>query len=101
MTPERKEQIRKECEAEAYHLFPENIIGHATIVEHTFDLHAGVRKAVFDILYSERIKAEELIEAGEAVVDRWDTPQWEWDKRGHTAGIIADLRNAIAKYRTP
>lgn len=34
-------------------------------------------------------------EAGEAVVNRWDSPQWEWDKHGHTASLIADLRKSL------
>lgn len=39
---------------------------------------------------------QRLIEAAEAVVSRWDSPQWEWDKRGHTAGIVEGLRKAIS-----
>jgi hypothetical protein len=34
-------------------------------------------------------------QAAQAIINRWDDPKWEWDKRGHTAGLIADLRNAL------
>ena len=34
-------------------------------------------------------------EAAQAIINRWDDPKWEWDKHGHTAGLIADLRNAL------
>ena len=34
-------------------------------------------------------------EAGQAVVKRWDDPKWEWDKHGHTASLIADLRKSL------
>lgn len=34
-------------------------------------------------------------EAGEAVVNRWEDPKWEWDKHGHTASLIADLRKSL------
>jgi hypothetical protein len=28
----------------------------------------------------------------QAVLERWDSPNWGWDKYGHTANIMADLR---------
>ena len=34
-------------------------------------------------------------QAAQAIINRWDDPKWEWDKHGHTAGLIADLRNAL------
>lgn len=40
-------------------------------------------------------------EAAEAVINRWDSPQWEWDKHGHTASLIAHLRTAIAELDQP
>lgn len=36
-------------------------------------------------------------DAAQAVINRWDSPSWEWDKKGSTANLIADLRNAIAE----
>lgn len=36
-----------------------------------------------------------LKQAAQAVLDRWDSPQWEWAKHGPTAGLMADLRKAI------
>lgn len=38
-----------------------------------------------------------LIEAADAVINRWDSPQWEWDKHGNTGNLIADLRAAKSK----
>jgi hypothetical protein len=34
-------------------------------------------------------------DAAQAVINRWDSPSWEWDKKGGTANLISDLRNAI------
>jgi hypothetical protein len=36
-----------------------------------------------------------LKEAAQAVLDRWDSPRWEWDKQGATADLMATLRTAI------
>lgn len=38
----------------------------------------------------------ELVAAGRAVVDRWDSPLWK--DLPHTGEFIAKLRDAIAKY---
>lgn len=38
----------------------------------------------------------ELVQAGRAVVDRWDSPLWK--DLPHTGEFIARLRAAIAKY---
>lgn len=35
--------------------------------------------------------------AAQALINRWDSPQWEWDKHGGTANLIADLRNALSE----
>ena len=40
---------------------------------------------------------EALRQAARAVLDRWDSPQWEWVKHGPTADLIADLRAALAQ----
>ena len=37
-----------------------------------------------------------LTEAAQAVINRWDSPNWDWEKDGPTAGLIAALRKAIA-----
>ena len=37
-----------------------------------------------------------LREAAQAVLDRWDSPRWEWHQ-GPTAALMADLRAALAE----
>ena len=39
----------------------------------------------------------ELRQAAQAVVERWDTPAWEWRAPGPTADLMADLRKALAQ----
>ena len=38
----------------------------------------------------------DLRKAAEAVLERWDSPAWEWIKRGPTAELMAALRAALA-----
>lgn len=38
-----------------------------------------------------------LRQAAQAVVERWDTPAWEWRDQGPTADLMADLRKALAQ----
>ena len=38
-----------------------------------------------------------LREAAQAVLDRWDSPQWEWTKHGPTADLMAALRASLAE----
>ena len=37
----------------------------------------------------------DLRQAAQAVLDRWDSPRWEWDKQGPTADLMATLREAL------
>ena len=39
----------------------------------------------------------DLRKAAQALLARWDSPQWEWAKHGPTADLIADLRAALAQ----
>jgi hypothetical protein len=39
---------------------------------------------------------ESLRKAAQAVLDRWDSPQWEWTKQGPTADLMNDLRRELA-----
>jgi len=39
----------------------------------------------------------DLRQAAQAVVERWDTPAWEWRDQGPTADLMADLRKALAQ----
>lgn len=41
-------------------------------------------------------EVEALRKAAQAVVDRWDSPQWKWAKQGPTADVINDLRAALS-----
>ena len=58
-----------------------------------------------DIYESARSKDKERIAAleaaAQAVINRWDSPQWEWDKHGPTASLIADLRALLNQQPTP
>lgn len=44
---------------------------------------------------------EALQQAAQAVLDRWDSPQWEWRQHGPTADLMADLRAALAQPPAP
>lgn len=41
----------------------------------------------------------DLRKAAEAVLERWDSPAWEWMKQGPTAELMATLRDALAAPR--
>ena len=41
----------------------------------------------------------DLRQAAQAVVDRWDTPAWEWREKGPTADLIAALRKALEQQQ--
>lgn len=47
--------------------------------------------------YSAALAAERLVlrEAAQAVLDRWDSPKWEWVDHGPTAGLMHNLRAAL------
>lgn len=38
----------------------------------------------------------ELQAAAQAVLDRWNSPNWEWHKHGHTADLMDALYKALA-----
>ena len=38
-----------------------------------------------------------LRKAAQAVLDRWDSPQWEWSTQGPTADLMQALRAALAQ----
>lgn len=48
-----------------------------------------------ELIASLEAQVKAMREAGEAVVNRWEDPKWEWDKHGHTASLIADLRKSL------
>ena len=44
---------------------------------------------------------DQLRQAAQAVVDRWDTPAWEWSEKGPTADLMAALRTALEQQAEP
>ena len=40
---------------------------------------------------------EPLRAAAQAVLDRWNSPRWEWAKQGPTADLMEALAGAIAQ----
>jgi hypothetical protein len=43
----------------------------------------------------------DLQKAAQAVLNRWDSPHWEWITHGPTAVLMANLRNALAQQAEP
>lgn len=41
---------------------------------------------------------QRLIDAAEAVIARWDSPQWNWEEP--TASLIHELREAVEEAKT-
>ena len=42
-----------------------------------------------------------LVDAAQAVLDRWNSPKWEWTKQGPTGDLMHALREAIAQPVQP
>jgi hypothetical protein len=42
-----------------------------------------------------------LRKAAQAVLDRWDSPKWEWISHGPTADLMTALRTALAAAQPP
>ena len=55
------------------------------------DIYEADRQALLSVV-------QELIEKGDAVVKRWESPLWK--DLPHTANYIDDLRNAISKIKS-
>ena len=53
------------------------------------------RQMVADKLQEPEREALKL--AAQAVLDRWNSPKWEWAAQGPTADLMADLQKALAK----
>lgn len=41
-------------------------------------------------------RSANIEKAAQLVLDRWDSPAWEWITHGPTAALMADLRRALA-----
>ena len=44
---------------------------------------------------------ENLYNAAQAVLDRWNSPQWDWGTQGPTADLMSALRAALASCDAP
>ena len=44
---------------------------------------------------------DQLRAAAQAILDRWDSPKWEWATQGPTADLMAELRAALAQQDEP
>ena len=42
--------------------------------------------------------SNQLAEAAQAVIERWDCPLWDWEMEGPTADLIHALRQALAAH---
>ena len=45
--------------------------------------------------------SDDLRKAAQAVLDRWDSPKWEWISHGPTADLMTALRAALAAAQPP
>lgn len=64
-------------------------------IEQAYERGAKSLRDIYEAeLQSLRERISRIDEAATNVLNRWDSPNWEWDKHGHTAGLMADLRNA-------
>jgi len=60
-------------------------------------IEAALAEREAQVRAEEREKVAGLVEAGQQVVNRWDSPNWKWDDE-HTGDKIHRLRKAIATY---
>ena len=37
----------------------------------------------------------DLRKAAQAILDRWNSPVWDWHRQGHTGDLMEQLRNAL------
>lgn len=61
--------------------------------------HWNLEDEAADAIERKDAAIAELVEAGRAVVDRWDSPLWK--DLPHTGEFIARLRDVVAKYDIP
>lgn len=46
-------------------------------------------------------RTKALTDAAQAVLNRWDSPQWDWGTQGPTADLMSALREALASCDAP
>lgn len=56
----------------------------------------GARKFTLDSINATPPPINSVSDAAQAVIDRWNSPKWEWAKQGPTADLIMDLKKALA-----
>ena len=70
-----------------------------------YERHTGFKSTATDALRAALAQEEQtpepdhtLIAAARAVLDRWHSPAWEWNKQGSTAELMGNLQAALLKY---
>ena len=90
-----REQFEAHVRVEAEKAVPVVRLKHPTLKHYSFDLSEGARK----LYIAARMEHEwPLVEAAQAVVDRWDSPLWK--DVPHTGEFIGKLREALSPYTT-
>ena len=90
-----REQFEAHVRVEAEKAVPVVRLKHPTLKHYSFDLSEGARK----LYIAARMEHEwPLVEAAQAVVDRWDSPLWK--DMPHTREFIGRLRDALSPYTT-
>jgi hypothetical protein len=69
-------------------------------VDPVFDYHNERTRCAWEAWQAageqmKREQAPDLRAAAEAVLDRWNSPKWEWHKHGPTADLMGDLAKAL------
>ena len=74
------------------------VFPHHTVVGSEDNLLEDFAKLVAAAEREAKLERSANIErAAQAVLDRWDSPAWEWITHGPTAALMADLRQALGK----
>ena len=78
-------------------------IYQADAIRELLDLHApetegNLQTRIAQVFAQpEQPSPDNLKSAAQAVLDRWDSPQWKWAKQGPTGELMHDLRIALQK----
>ena len=71
------------------------------VLEAHKQLAAWIRASPVQPVLAQPVKpASELQLAAQAVLDRWDSPRWDWAKQGPTADLMHALRRALSTKET-
>ena len=61
--------------------------------------HRAVQLVDIAALAAERERCAEIGRAAQAVLDRWNSPKWEWREQGPTADLMEALFKALKAQR--